>query len=136
MKRIVLILGICFCLFSLRGQSADSTSVNKDEEKQVVNQDSTGHKVLGNKPEINEKGDTTFIKLGKKGITIVKKGGKTTVQINKLDEDKNEVEEEVPEHNEEEDNADNDYDIRDFKHFREKGTVVALIPIGEVLNLL
>jgi len=38
-------------------------------------------KVLGDRPEVKKNGDTTRIRLGKKGITIVEKDGKTIVDI-------------------------------------------------------
>ncbi|MGC8802342.1 MAG: outer membrane beta-barrel protein [Bacteroidales bacterium] len=51
-------------------------------------------KILGDKPEVKKNGDTTRIKLGKKGITIVEKNGKTIVDIQDVDKD-------TTEHNEE-----------------------------------
>jgi hypothetical protein len=41
--------------------------------------------VLGDRPTVEKAGDTTKIRLGKKGITIVEKDGKTTVNIDKKD---------------------------------------------------
>ncbi|MCX7985673.1 MAG: PorT family protein [Bacteroidales bacterium] len=47
-------------------------------------------KILGDKPEVKRNGDTTRIKLGKKGITIVEKDGKTIVDIQDVDKDSTE----------------------------------------------
>ncbi|HOK50639.1 MAG TPA: outer membrane beta-barrel protein [Bacteroidales bacterium] len=44
-------------------------------------------KVLGDRPEVKKSGDTTRIQLGKKGITIVEKDGKTIVDIQDVDKD-------------------------------------------------
>ncbi len=107
---------MCLFLVVLKGQSIDSTSNIKKENKQDANFDTTGHKVLGDRPEIINKGDTTRIKLGKKNITIIKEeNGKTTVQIDKLDEDKNDSIEESEQNKE--DYADKDNDFPNFNRF-------------------
>lgn len=49
--------------------------------------DTIEREIMGDKPEVDKSGDTTRIRLGKKGIVIVEKDGKTTVHIDKADED-------------------------------------------------
>ena len=104
-----------------RAQVTDSTSVKNDTLKQVAVNDSAGQKVLGDKPEVVSKGDTTHIRLGKKNITIVKKDGMTNVQIE--NNDKVSKGQEANEDNE--DNIDNseynDHDYPRFKPFKRKG---------------
>jgi hypothetical protein len=116
MKKIVLLFGMGLCVFFAKGQNVDSAVVVKPEEEVVTTNDTASQKVLGDSPEVDKKGDTTRIRLGKKGITIVEKNGKTTVQIDKLDGEKDiENEEEIEEN--EDDFAKSDWDNNNFPKF-------------------
>ncbi len=86
-------------IWELHAQDVENTLVVTD----TVRTDTTGKQILGDKPEINQKGDTTHIKLGKKGITIVEKNGKTIVNIENADE-----KDSTSKKNESDDNAKND----------------------------
>jgi hypothetical protein len=58
-----------------------------------IDKDTTKHEVLGDSPTVEKAGDTTKIRLGKKGITIVEKDGKTTVNIDNIDGEKDKSDE-------------------------------------------
>lgn len=91
-----------------KGQDTD-TLENLPSEQQVVQDDTVEREILGDSPEVNKNGDTTRIRLGKKGITIVEKNGKTTVHIDKL-ENEQEENDEVESY----DNEDKDFDYHDW----------------------
>lgn len=78
-KRAIILTSIALTLniWGLHAQNVKSTQVVTD----TITTDTTGKQILGDRPEINQKGDTTHIKLGKKDITIVEKNGKTIVNI-------------------------------------------------------
>jgi hypothetical protein len=126
MRKTVLIFGMILGVVATKAQKADSTSVKTENtdsivkhesENQVIVMDSTEHKVLGDKPKVYKNGDTTRIRLGRKGITIVKKDGKTNVQIDDLKKGKKDKDDQ----DEESDNyADNYHDFPRFKPFHEK----------------
>jgi hypothetical protein len=89
MKNVILITGMILMAIATNGQSVDSLAlVPRNEEKSDV-KDTTNQKVLGDTPEVDKKGDTTRIRLGQKGITIVEKNGKTTVHIDNLEKGEN-----------------------------------------------
>ncbi len=87
MKKIIINIGIsiCFCC-GVYSQSSDST---KYSEKNISQSDTMHREILGDRPTVEKTGDTTKIRLGKKGITIVEKNGKTTVNIDKNDNSSN-----------------------------------------------
>ncbi|HEY9124543.1 MAG TPA: outer membrane beta-barrel protein [Bacteroidales bacterium] len=106
MKKIYL-LGIVF-LVAVVGKSQDvgNTALINRDDNAVVSEDSSkaasgktaneyyaekdsDRQILGDRPKVvKTNGDTTRIALGKKGITIVEKNGKTTVQIDNIENDK------------------------------------------------
>jgi hypothetical protein len=112
MKKILLLLGIYLGAMAVNAQNTDSTVVKSDTVNQIVSTDTTGHKILGDKPEVVEKGDTTHIRLGNKGITIVKKDGTTNVEIHDLEKKKKDKEDK----DEDSDEDDSDWDNHDFKY--------------------
>lgn len=88
MKKIVLITVMCVgSLIFAKAQIADTL---KSENTETFINDTVKHEVLGDKPSVTKDGDTTRIRLGKKGITIIERGGKTTVNIDKNDGSKDE----------------------------------------------
>lgn len=62
-----------------------SNTVSDKAANEYYPESDTDRQVLGDKPEVKKNGDTTRIALGKKGITIVEKNGKTTVQIDNIE---------------------------------------------------
>lgn len=82
MKTILILATVCILTLNLHAQESDSTSA---VQAITENTDTTEQKVLGDSPEVKKDGDTTRIRLGKKGITIVEKNGKSTVTIDDMD---------------------------------------------------
>lgn len=103
MKKIFILIGFCFWINMMFAQSNDSLANNKQTN---LDKDTSKHEVLGDSPKVEKSGDTTRIRLGQKGITIIEKNGKTAVNIDKgnneeeVESNKNESEEnESPEDN-------------------------------------
>jgi len=96
MRKIIALIGLCFWIYTLNGQNNDSLVYDKQTN---LGKDSTKHEVLGDSPKVEKSGDTTRIRLGKKGITIIEKNGKTSVNI-----DKGNNEQEIENNNESEEN--------------------------------
>jgi hypothetical protein len=127
MKKIILIFGMILGIVASKAQESDSTSrkakdtdstiVKHESENQAVVADSNDHKVLGDKPKVYKNGDTTRIRLGNKGITIVKKDGKTNVQIDELKKRKKDNEDQEEDSN---NNANTYNDFPKFRPFHEK----------------
>ena len=109
MKKILAIIvsGILFTnAFAQETNKVDSVALNNVSPTE--SNDTTQHQVLGNTPTVEKAGDTTKIRLGNKGITIVEKDGKTTVNIDNLDKKKEKGKDEVEEKDEDVDVPDND----------------------------
>jgi hypothetical protein len=85
MRKILVCLGLCICSCSIYSQSSDSIVSSNNSNKNISQNDTLHREVLGDRPTVEKAGDTTKIRLGKKGITIVEKNGKTTVNIDKND---------------------------------------------------
>jgi hypothetical protein len=89
MRKILVFLGLYICTCSVYGQSADSTVGSNISNKNLSQSDTMNREVLGDRPTVEKAGDTTKIRLGKKGITIIERNGKTTVNIDKNDDPAN-----------------------------------------------
>lgn len=80
----LMMLGMLVCIqpemIGAAGQDVEKNAVVPPDIPSSYNEADT-LKVLGDKPEVKKIGDTTRIRLGKKGITIVEKDGKTIVDI-------------------------------------------------------
>jgi hypothetical protein len=104
MKKIYLLGIVALIAVVGKSQDVDNTALINRDDSTVVSEDTskavsdkaaneyyaesdTDRQVLGDKPEVKKNGDTTRIALGKKGITIVEKNGKTTVQIDNIEHD-------------------------------------------------
>ena len=83
MRTILVLTATCLFTLNTFSQDNDSTAIGKDESKQSI--DTANQKVLGDTPEVKKAGDTTRIRLGKKGITIVEKNGKSSVTIDNIE---------------------------------------------------
>ena len=79
MKNVLIIIGLCISTTIMAQESKVDTLSNLATLQS--NNDTTKHEVIGDSPIINKNGDTTKIRLGSKGITIVERDGKTTVNI-------------------------------------------------------
>jgi hypothetical protein len=77
---------LSFSLLSVGAQNVENNQVNIPEDSSFVCD--SNYKVLGDRPQIDKRGDTTHIRLGSKGITIVEKDGKTIVDIHDFNKDK------------------------------------------------
>jgi hypothetical protein len=86
MKNVLIIIGLCISI-AIGAQESVKDSVSAPETSKLEN-DTIKHEVTGDNPTIEKQGDTTRIRLGKRGITIVEKDGKTTVNIDSKDEEK------------------------------------------------
>jgi hypothetical protein len=85
MRKILVCLGLCICSLSIYSQAPYSIVSSNNSNKNISQNDTLHREVLGDRPTVEKAGDTTKIRLGKKGITIVEKNGKTTVNIDKND---------------------------------------------------
>jgi len=93
MKKILTIIvsGILFTnAFAQETEKVDSVTTINVSPAEIP--DTIQHQVMGNTPTVQKTGDTTKIRLGNKGIIIVEKNGKTTVNIDNLDKKKGEDE--------------------------------------------
>ncbi len=108
MKKILIVgcLGIMF--YSLKAQEISSLALTSEDNNETIDTTNfikndtsndiasdTSQKVLGDVPDVKKNGDTTHIRLGKKGITIIEKNGKTIVNIENQDNEENKNNEEI-----------------------------------------
>ena len=121
MKKILAIIvsGILFInVYAQETEKVDSVATINVNPSPTDSSDTIKHEVMGNTPTVETTGDTTKIRLGNKGITIVEKDGKTTVNIEKLD--KKTEKDEVEEKDEDVDVPDNDGDSDHEKKHNKK----------------
>jgi hypothetical protein len=115
MKTLILFLGMGVLGFNAIAQNADTISIVKKDSSFNVNQEGNEN-IQGDKPEVQKNGDTTRIRLGKKGIVIVEKEGKTTVDISNLENDSTKnFTEKYGDHVEHADNDKHDFEFSDKK---------------------
>jgi hypothetical protein len=120
MRKIVLILALMVGAYGIYGQKIDSLALVPRDDAKADKQDTLEQKVLGDTPEVDKKGDTTRIRLGQKGITIVEKDGKTTVHIDKLDKEGEKNDEELDDKDDDFAKDEWDHDWKGFGPFRGK----------------
>jgi hypothetical protein len=110
MKKLLFLFIISSMALVSEGQETDSIAKPLNDNGQEIKQDTSQHKVLGDNPSIEKSGDTTKIRLGKKGITIIEKNGKTTVNIDNMDKSSSDKKSGGKHKDESEENENDDFD--------------------------